>query len=69
MLTNTPATEKDRPRLVPAPVVAELLSLPLPSVYAHARTRQIPGVVRVGRRVLFDLEKVEAWVDAGGSRG
>jgi len=43
-----------------------MLALPLTSLYDHARARKIPGVVRIGRRVLFDLDKLESWLDAGG---
>lgn len=46
-----------------------LVFLPLPrsSVYELARHDRIPGVVRVGRRMLFDLVVLRRWVEAGGS--
>ena len=67
-----PPVEVRRRRIVPLrdPRVRELLgNLPLSTLYDLARTSppQLPGVVRVRRRVLVDLGKVEAWVDAGGT--
>lgn len=60
-----------RRRLGTAKIVSDMLALPLTSVYDHARSGELPGVVRIGHRVLFDLDKLEAWIDAGGntSRG
>ena len=69
MLTQPTTPDKPRPKLVPAPVIAEMMSLPLPTFYEHARKGRIPGVVKVGRRVLFDIAKVEAWIDSGGGSG
>lgn len=47
---------------------ALLGDLPLSTLYELARASPpgLPGVVRVGRRVLIDLAKVEAWLDRGG---
>ena len=63
--------EDRRRRVVPLrdPRVRELLGdLPLSTLYDLARASPpgLPGVVRVGRRVLVDLAKVEAWIDRGG---
>lgn len=58
-----------RRRLATAQDVASMLSLPLTSLYDHARERRIPGVVRIGRRVLFDLDKLEEYLEAGGDQG
>jgi len=57
-----------RRRLAVARDVADMLSLPLTSLYDHARSRSIPGVVRIGRRVLFDLDKIEEYIAAGGDQ-
>lgn len=62
---------RDRPqrlRLVSADVAAKMLSLPLSTMYTHARENSIPGAVRIGRRVLFDLDELEPYVKAGGDR-
>jgi len=42
----------------------------LSSLYELARADppRLAGVMRIGRRVLVDLDKLEAWLDAGGSR-
>lgn len=63
---NTKLSALSRRRLVPAAVVARMLGIPLSSVYDHARSGRLPGVVRIGRRVLFDLEALEWWVARGG---
>ena len=57
-----------RRRLATAQDVAEYLNLPLSTLYDRARTvpPTIPGVVRIGRRLRFDLDAIEEWVDAGG---
>jgi excisionase family DNA binding protein len=55
-----------RPRLITAKTVAEQLAVPVPTIYQLAREGRIPGVVRVGRLVRFDPERVEAWIEAGG---
>ena len=66
-----PPVAHSRRRLVALrdPLVRELLgNLPLSTLYDLARASPplLPGVVRVRRRVLIDLSKVEAWIDAGG---
>jgi hypothetical protein len=62
-----------RRRLVPIrdPVVRELTGhTPLSTLYELARydPPRLAGVVRVGRRVLIDVEKLESWIEAGGAR-
>lgn len=32
----------------------------------RAREGKIPGTIRVGRRVMFDLDVLEEWMDRGG---
>lgn len=46
--------------------VSKLLGLPRSTIYDRARDKRLPGVVRVGQRILFDLEKLERWLEAGG---
>ena len=46
--------------------VLEILPLPKSSLYDLARYGRMPGVVRVGRRLLFDLDVLHEWIDAGG---
>ena len=54
------------PKLLTAEAVAERLDLPLSTVYEHARSNRIGGAIRIGRRLRFDPEKLEAWLDSGG---
>ncbi|MFI4914888.1 MAG: helix-turn-helix transcriptional regulator [Phycisphaerales bacterium JB060] len=49
--------------------VCRLLGLSRTTVYEMARDGTLPGVVRAGRRVMFDMEKVGAWIDDGGHKG
>ena len=55
-------------RLRDPQVRALLGNVPLSTLYdlARASPPRLPGVVRVGRRVLVDLAKVEEWIDRGG---
>ena len=46
--------------------VRQVLPLARNTIYDAARLGKMPGVVKVGRRVLFDLDRIEAWLDAGG---
>lgn len=69
IVPNTPTGAPQRParrRLVTAAEAADMLALPMTSLYGHARAGTIPGVVRIGRRVQFDLDVLNVWLDAGG---
>jgi len=48
--------------------VLDLLPLPKSSLYDLARYGRMPGVVRVGRRLFFDLDQLDAWIASGGGR-
>lgn len=67
-LANDALGRVPRLRLATAAEVARMLGLPLTTVYDHARANTIPGAVRIGRRVLFDLDELEPYVKAGGDR-
>lgn len=60
-------TAKRRP-LGTADDVAAILNTPLSSVYEKGRRGQLPGVVRLGRSMRFDLDALEAWIAKGGGR-
>jgi predicted DNA-binding transcriptional regulator AlpA len=66
--TSPQDSERPRRRLGTIDDVLAVLPLAKNSVYDAARYGRMPGVVRVGRRVLFDLDVVDAWIDAGGGR-
>lgn len=55
-----------RRRLVNAKEVSLMTGLSLTSVYERARARELPGVVKIGRRTLFDLDQLEAFIAGGG---
>ena len=61
-------THEHRRRLGTANAVADYLNVPKSTVYDWARTSALPGVVRFGRRVRFDMDAIEKWVEAGGDR-
>ncbi len=52
--------------LLTAREVAELLRVPTASVYALAREGRLPGTVRVGRLVRFDVAALRQWIAGGG---
>lgn len=63
------STRNDQPRrrrLGNAKAVSELLDLSLPNLYERSRLGKIPGTIRIGKRVLYDLDQIDAWLDAGG---
>ena len=68
MTVPTPSTDREqsRRRLGTIDDVLAVLPLARNTVYDAARLGKMPGIVKVGRRVLFDLDKVEAWLDEGG---
>lgn len=42
--------------------LAQYLSLPKATIYTWVSLRKIPGVVKLGRSLRFDLEVVDRWV-------
>jgi excisionase family DNA binding protein len=62
----TPARVYLGTRLLRAHEVATRLDVSVAAVYEAARHNRIGGLVRIGRRVRFDPEKFQAWIDAGG---
>ncbi len=64
--SNPQARTQPRRRLGTIKDLQQLLPLARNTIYDSARLGKLPGVVKVGRRVLFDMDAVEAWLDAGG---
>jgi excisionase family DNA binding protein len=66
MRRNGPATvppqEPVVPLLLTSGEVAELLRTTRKAVYAMVERRQIPGVIRLGRRVLFRQQSLVDWL-------
>lgn len=54
-------------RLASIPKAAEYIGTPESTIRDWTRRGLIDGIVRVGRRVLLDLDKVDAWIDRGGT--
>lgn len=46
--------------------VQSLTGLCASTIYDRARQGRLPGRIKVGTRILFDEEKLQAWLDAGG---
>lgn len=61
-----PSYSAARRRYASVQDIASLLNLPRSTIYDRAKNGHLPGVVRIGYRVLFDLDKFERWLDAGG---
>ena len=51
------------PRLLTADEVADLIRTSRTAVYAMVSRAQIPGVTRIGRRVLFRSDDLLHWLD------
>lgn len=51
------------PRLLTPEEIADLLRISRKAVYAMAARGQLPGVIRLGRRLRFDREAVMLWLD------
>ena len=51
------------PHLLTAGEAATLLRTSRPAVYAMIERRQLPGVTRLGRRVLIRSSDLLAWLD------
>jgi len=62
------SSERTRRRLGTVDDVLAVLPLPKSSLYDLARYGRMPGVVRVGRRLLFDLDTLDDWIATGGGR-
>jgi excisionase family DNA binding protein len=55
-------------RLVPVDEIAELLSLPIATIYDLARRNDLPSV-RIARKILrFDLDEIERVIDSRRNR-
>lgn len=48
--------------------VAELMDVPVSTVYDLARQGRIVGTIRFGRHIRFEKDKLEHWLEEGGER-
>ena len=71
---ETMSRNRELPTLLKAQEVADLLRTSTKSIYAMVERGQLPGVIRIGRRVLVCREALVDWLDEscaslpGGSR-
>jgi excisionase family DNA binding protein len=56
------ARQHGLPALLTSGEVAELLRTSKKSIYAMIERRQLPGVIRIGRRVLFREDALLDWL-------
>lgn len=61
-----PSSPSDTPRFIDAKTLARAFGVPVGTVYALAREGVIPSV-RLGRTLRFDVDQLEAFVQAGGA--
>ncbi len=66
-IVAAPAVERHT-RFLKVPEVAKLMDVPASTVYDLARQKRIGGVVRFGRHIRFDKDRLEAWLASGGER-
>ena len=62
---GNPDRDFPRRRLGTVHEAAVALALPLSTTYELVRQKRLPGVVRVGRRIRIDLEKLDRWIERG----
>ncbi len=53
-------------RFLKVPDVAQLMDVPASTVYDLARQGRVGGIVRFGRHIRFDKDKLELWLKQGG---
>ena len=58
-----PTKPRSMPALMTPGDVAELLRTTRRAVYAMIERRQLPGVIRIGRRVLVRTDELLHWLD------
>jgi excisionase family DNA binding protein len=59
---RNPAAPRHLPALMTSSEVAEFLRTTRKAVYAMVERGQLPGVIRVGRRVLFHQQVLVDWL-------
>jgi excisionase family DNA binding protein len=65
---STTGAGKDAPRYLKAIEVADLLRTSVKAIYVMIERQQLPGVVRIGRRVLVRTESLISWLDRQGAK-
>jgi excisionase family DNA binding protein len=55
--------QRELPRLATTDEVATMLRTTRKAVYSMAERGQLPGVTRIGRRMLFRMDELLHWLD------
>ena len=63
LATTAPPERSSLPLLLTADEVAALLRTTRKAVYAMAERAALPGVIRLGRRILVDRDELLRWLD------
>lgn len=56
-------------KLVSTKILSERCGVSLISVYRWGKENRIPGKVKLGRRIMYDWDKVELWLKEDGGMG
>lgn len=54
-----------RKTIISAKMAAELCGVSLATIYAWSYRREIPSIRRKGKRTMYCLEDIEAWLEEG----
>lgn len=52
------------PRLLRPEAVADVLGISRPALYAMAGRGELPGLIRIGKRLRFDAAAIREWLEA-----
>ena len=55
-------------KLVTVDELSQYLSLPKATIYTWVSLKKIPGVVKLGRALRFELEVIDSWIKENGSK-
>ena len=53
-------------KLLTVPQFADTFQIPVPRAYSLIRKGMVPGVVRIGRQVRVDSQKLDEFIESGG---
>jgi len=63
--TSSKSTFSEAPDVLNVPMMAGLLGISVGSAYAAVARGSIPGVVRIGRRIIASKSAIRSWLDGG----
>lgn len=62
-MTDLAGIGDDLPDLMTADEVGDLLRTTRKAIYSMAERGQLPGIIRINRRLLFDREELLRWLE------